>query len=368
MLTGTWPSGHGVPRNGWPVPETVETVPEILQRAGFATAAFVSSAALDPVFGLNQGFDVYDFSATQEVARDQAWRTAGETLERATSWWWSAPRGKFLWVHLFEPHFPYEPDPKIFAPYDTGYSGEAQGTMDFLFALWENKSLVTPGARAHLEALYHAEITTLDLALGEFLGMLAEDPGTFVIVAADHGESMGEHGLEFKHGPHVFPADVQVPLAVRGASLSPGVTAAMVRTIDCAPTILEALGVKEPHPQEAVSLTISARGGSELPVFAEASMPWDVERPGVYANALKQRALRTSDWALVVTPWKNEQVWFDRREDPAELAPAGPPEEVGRRLADTLEEWAEARRVRTDPFSVDPEMIRRLESLGYTTR
>ena len=71
MLSGKWPHSHGVPRNGWPVPEDVRLLPELLE--GFACAAFVSSAALDPAFGLARGFRPYDFGTEQSVERDQDW-------------------------------------------------------------------------------------------------------------------------------------------------------------------------------------------------------------------------------------------------------------------------------------------------------
>ena len=367
LLTGEWPTGHGVPRNGWPVPEDVVTIAELLGEEGFSTAAFVSSAALDPGFRLGQGFDVYDFASTARVERDQNWRPAPATLERAQRWWESTPGRRLLWVHFFEPHFPYDPDPVDFALYDTGYRGPADGSMDFLFAAWADSSLLQGGARAHLEALYHAEITGLDRKLGRFLDALAVEHRLLTILTADHGESLGEHGLSFKHGPHVFAGDVSVPLVARGvAPFGPGVSDAVVRTVDVPGTILDLLGVEANLPEGAAALTPSPGHGGDRLSFAEASMPWNVEEAGLYANAHKQRVIRTRDWTYVETPFANEKLWFDRRRDPGERRPAaGPGGEEKDRLTRELTEWIARGTHRPAPSTVDPELIEQLRALGY---
>ncbi|MGH2571829.1 MAG: sulfatase [bacterium] len=363
LLSGEWPTGHGVPRNGWPVPAEVVTLGEILRPHGFSTAAFVSSAALDRAFGLDQGFDVYDFEPAREVERDQSWRPADETLARAVRWWDAASGRRLLWVHLFEPHFPYDPAAVDFALYDTGYRGGANGSMDFLFAAWEDPALLDGGGSAHLEALYHAEITGLDRALGRFLARLEEEERTIVVVTSDHGESLGEHGLHFKHGPHVFAGDVAVPLAVRGPGFGSALSDALVRTIDVPRTVLERLGVEADLPDGAGSLATSAR---DRPAYAEASMPWNVEEEGAYANARKQRAIRTRDWTCVVTPWRDETLWFDRRRDPGELEPRPAPDgHVAQELLRDLSEWIGRGRHRAPPTAVDPALLERLRAIGY---
>jgi arylsulfatase A-like enzyme len=365
MLSGLWPHDHGIPRNGWRLPDDVRLLPELLP--GFSCAAFVSSVALDPAFGLARGFDPYDAEAPATVARDQNWRPARDTLARARAWWRAAGDHRFLWIHLFEPHFPYAPAAEDFALYDTGYAGPADGSMDFLFAMWDDETLLPPEARAHLESLYHAEITGMDRALGRFLRELASEPRTLVVVTADHGESLGEHGLRFKHGPHVYAGDVRVPLVVRGAEpFRPGVSAALVRTLDVFGTVLRALGGEAVGPTDSGDLADWVDGGEGLPVFGEASMPWNVEREGEWANAWKQRVVRTPGETLVQTPWRNEQATYDRRADWNEL---GPGQAASRartaELERRLEEWNAGSADRPAPRTVDPELVRRLEALGY---
>ncbi len=375
MLTGLWPSGHGVPRNGWPLAEDVATLPERLALRKVACAAFVSSAALDPRFGLGRGFDPYDYEGTRRVEREQGWRPAGETLARALEWWRSnAQRPRFLFVHLFEPHFPYEPDPRDLAVYAPGDSMSVNGSMDFLFALWADPKLLTPDARAQLEALYHAEMTGLDRTLGPALEELTRDQETLVVVVADHGESMGEHELDFKHGPNVYASDVHVPLAIVGGPPGPPdrarVDDALVRTIDLAPTIAAALGVPDALPEASESRDLaSIRPGEDLVVFGEASMPWNVELAGEYPNRHKQKVIRTRRASLVATPWSRRIEWYDRDADPGELiARAVPPSEEPQRLTRLLAEWGSRGAPREQPTGIDPALVEQLHGLGYVDR
>lgn len=363
ILSGEWPTGHGVPRNGWPMPAEVETLPEILGPAGFATGAFVSSAALDPALGLDQGFDVYDFDTPNTVERDQDWREGADTLRRAADWWSAADGRRFLWVHLFEPHFPYDPPAIDFRCYDTGYRGPANGTMDFFFAMWDDASLLPPEASAHLESLYHAEISGMDRTLGPYLRAWEEEEGVLVIVVADHGESLREHALRFKHGPLVYPADVQVPLAVGGgAPFGSAVVGDVARTVDIPGTVLDRLGVAAALPDGAGSLARTDKPDA----FAEASMPWGVEEEGVYPNYHKQRVIRTRDWAYVETPYRRDSAWFRRAADPAELNPTtGPGGAEEERMVEALHAWIERGRDRPAPTTVNPDLMDQLRSLGY---
>ncbi len=364
LLSGDGPPGHGVPRNGWPLPPDVRTLPQILKEHGFSTAAFVSSAALDPRLGLDRGFDVYDFETPLAVARDQDWRPAEQTLPRAEAWWDRTAGRRFLWVHVFEPHFPYDPHPMDLATYAVPYDGPADGSMDFLFALWDDASLLDRAAFRHLEAMYHAEITGLDRRLGAFLEARRREERTMILVTSDHGESLDDHGLRFKHGPLVHPPDVQVPLAIAEESFfRPRVAGELARIVDLAPTMLARLGVEAELPAGSRDLAGPLPDG---PAMSEASMPWNVEQEGVYPNAYKQQAVRTRDWAYVETPYRGTREWYRRDNDPDETVPvAGPTGELRRRLQEALEDYLDRGQARPAPTTVDPELLESLNSLGY---
>ena len=367
LLSGAWPTNHGVPANLWPVPEDVLTLPEILSERGFATAAFVSSAALDSEFGLDQGFDKYNFKAIAYEQSDAPWRPAFRTLFRAKTWWDETTGPKFLWVHLWEAHFPYEPVPALARAYDPDYTGTADGSMAQLTRLWRDPDPPPEADRRHIIALYHAEVTGIDRVLGGFLDEI-DTSATVVVVTGDHGESLGEHNLSFKHGPHVFAGDVRVPLVVAAPGYGPKVSGAQVRTIDVPRTLLRLLGLDDSMlPEESADLLEWADGGAGLPVFTVATQPWEEIDDDVYPNTSLQRGLHLPDAAYVETPFLDRSAWFDRTRDPGELFPVPFPGD-GRpdSLRSALDRWIGAARYRPDYRPVEQENLReQLRSLGY---
>src|SRR5213592_5132548 len=111
MLTGLYPAGHGVHENGRYYSPSVPMLAEKMKQAGYSTAAFVSAFAVARRFGLARGFDVYD----DDFGAERAERPANETTDRALAWLAkSSARPRFVWVHYYNPHFPYTP-PEPFA-------------------------------------------------------------------------------------------------------------------------------------------------------------------------------------------------------------------------------------------------------------
>ncbi|MFP3940102.1 MAG: sulfatase, partial [Thermoanaerobaculia bacterium] len=192
LLTGLDPPGHGVRINGrFVLGQEHETLAEALRRAGYETAAFVSSFVLDRRFGLAQGFDRYD--ARLETTRAAAFapqteRSAEAVTDAAVEWLegrraaGGEGRPVFLWVHYFDPHDPYEPP--------------------------------EPFASRFADRPYAGEIAYVDRELGRLLASL-ERTGlagrTVVVATADHGESLGEHGERY-HSRTLYEGAVRVPL------------------------------------------------------------------------------------------------------------------------------------------------------------
>ncbi|MEZ5332998.1 MAG: sulfatase-like hydrolase/transferase, partial [Thermoanaerobaculia bacterium] len=165
ILTGRLPYQHGVRDNsGFRLPASVPTLAETLRDAGFATAAVVAAYPLDARFGLDRGFDLYDdYLAGDTGGGDRALERSGqEVVTRALAWWReNAGQRRFLWVHLFEPHAPYEPP----EPFASRFAGEP----------------------------YLGEVATADAALAPLLAeVTAPDASTLVAVTADHGEALGD--------------------------------------------------------------------------------------------------------------------------------------------------------------------------------
>ncbi|HEV7785220.1 MAG TPA: sulfatase-like hydrolase/transferase [Thermoanaerobaculia bacterium] len=227
ILTGLYPFQHGVRDNsGFRLPAAVPTLATVLHGAGYATGAFVAAFPLDSQFGLNRGFDVYDDHYPKGSHEDEflmAERRGDEVVRLALAWW-QRQKGKprFLWVHLYDPHAPYAP-PEPFASRfkDNLYLGEVAAADSFLAPL-----------------------------LGPFMDGKAKPAlvPALVVVTADHGESLGEHG-EQSHGLFAYEATLKVPLVVWGPGITPGRDARPARHVDILPTILQAAGIDSPAPR-----------------------------------------------------------------------------------------------------------------------
>lgn len=368
ILTGTWPPEHGVPRNIWRVPDDLTSIAEIVRAKGIATGAFVSAAVLEANTNIGQGFDPYD-DDLRGGPDGASWRFARATVERAQSWWRGTRGRKFLWLHVFEPHLPYRPAPEYAALYAPG-PGRRVATTDEVSAMWKDKSRFTDDVVARLRSLYWAEISGMDRQLGGFLRELVADPGVAVIVTADHGESIGDHNLFFKHGPKVFPSDVRVPLLLRHATVQPGVSRSLVRTIDIPRTLLGLLGISAELPLDAEDLRDWTDGGGGLTAFGVASAPADAPPEifvdGAYANVRMPRVIRRGDATYMESPWQDRRVCFDRGSDPDELwelRPAETPE--SERLKSQLDAWVRGARVLQPGLEMDPELEARMRALGY---
>jgi arylsulfatase A-like enzyme/Flp pilus assembly protein TadD len=223
ILTGTYPFQNGVQDfTGQPLAQQFRTVAQAFQQAGYATGAVVSAFVLDRSWGLARGFDFYDdaFSAKTFEKKETGLvdRRAGESVDHAIAWLKKTPRRPFfLWLHLYDPHSPYE-SPE---PYRTEY-------------------------RSHP---YDGAIAYADHELGSLMVWLKQNhlyDSSLIAVLSDHGESLGEHGEE-EHGFFVYNATVHVPLIVKppaGSGIAAGRRREPVETTAVAPTLLQLAGVK----------------------------------------------------------------------------------------------------------------------------
>ena len=252
ILTGRYPYEHGIRDNGgFRLRDGDTTLATLLKPRGFSTGAFISAFPLDQRYGLQTGFDHYDdrvseVGKTTEVAIPE--RRADVTVTAALDWIGRQSGKWFGWVHVFDPHAPYSaPD-----EWKSRYPSDA----------------------------YAGEVAWTDAALGPLLGALdAQQRPTLVIVTADHGESLGEHG-EMTHGVFAYEATLRVPLIV--AEVGPGQRPrrgiqvdAPARHVDLVPTILDLIGVDGPAGLPGVTLisTITSGDISDRPMYFESMMP-----------------------------------------------------------------------------------------------
>ena len=325
ILTGLTPRRHGVRNNTtFRLDQRVPTLATLLKGAGYRTGAFVGAFVLDGRFGLNRGFDEYDDRLRHEdrPTFESAERRASDVISAAGNWILAAPSPWFAWVHLFDPHAPYD------AP---------------------------AGARADL-APYDAEVAYVDAMLGQFLDRLRAAHAldrTLIVVTADHGESLGEHG-ETTHGLFAYNATLSVPLIVDGPQVSRGSVDALVAHADLTPTVLDLVGAPIPDGLDGQSL---------LHALAR-------DRP-IYFEALD--ASLTRGWAplvgIVQDGWKfidlPDAELYDLSADPGEQrnrAGADPRGDVLRRALRLVSGPAGS----APAASLDAEAASRLRSLGYT--
>src|SRR5580658_3357306 len=218
ILTGTYPFQNGVQDfTGQPLAPQFRTVAQAFQRAGYATGAVVSAFVLDRSWGLSRGFGFYDDAFSAETFEKKEIglvnRPAGESVAHAIAWLKKTPRRPFfLWLHLYDPHSPYD-SPE---PYRTQY-------------------------RSHP---YDGAIAYADHELGNLIAWLKQNrlyDSSLIVALSDHGESLGEHG-EDEHGFFVYNATVHVPLIVKppaGSGIAAGRDVNPVETAAVAPTLLQ---------------------------------------------------------------------------------------------------------------------------------
>ncbi len=237
MLTGLNPPNHGVRSNGkYRLTDRALTLAEVLGDAGYSSAAIISAGVLSAVFGMNQGFDLYDgdFSGID----DKSQTDAAEATRRAIDWLEKRRKDErlFLFVHYYDPHPPFSAPPRF--RFDHGYD---------------------------------AEVAFVDEQIGKLFSRLKKTnrfEDALIVVSSDHGESLGEHSV-LGHTIVLYEQTLHIPLLVRfpGAEHGGERVDRLTRNIDLMPTILSHLGLPIPERIDGASLlsSIGADGSAAKP-------------------------------------------------------------------------------------------------------
>ena len=341
LMTGTFPSYHGVRDNGgFRLPDDQLTLGEVLRAHSYRTGGFVAAFVLDRRWGLDQGFDRYfdDFDLTKypaDVGVDAVQHSGAQVVDQAIEWIdQDRDQPFFAWVHLYEPHAPYDAPPTIRARFPPTTSGA-----------------------------YDAEIATADLQVARLLQHL--DAGgrldrTIVVAVGDHGESLGEHG-ELEHGFFVYEATLRIPLIVAGPGVQAGVDANQSRILDVMPTILDLAGVAIPKAVQGRSLVRDVPGKRvDAPVLSET---W---YPRHHFGWSELVAIRDGRYKFVAAPRRE---LYDLEADPGEthdLAASNPAraDALERALREQLSGMS-AQPPSASPRPVDSDVEQRLRALGY---
>ena len=340
IFTGTYPmlSGmHDFAANR--LNPTQATLASVLQEHGYATAAVIGSAVLDSRFGLNRGFDFYydhfDFSRLEEANLDEMERPGNVVADLALDWLGKNSQKKFfLWMHLYDPHFPYRPP----EPYSREYAAQP----------------------------YDGEIAFADEQLGRLLRFLKEKglyQNTLIVLSGDHGESLGEHG-EKTHGFFIYNATMHVPLIIR----LPGKPAARVAgdpvsLIDLMPTILSVVGLPAPPQVQGRNLLPSLQGKPGEP---DRSLYGETFLPRLHFNWSELRGVENAKYHFIDAP---RPELYDLRSDPGEMRnllseKKAVAEEMRAQLAALIREYSAGKEM-AEKTGLDPALMERLKSLGY---
>jgi choline-sulfatase len=254
ILTGLLPSAHGVTDFAVPLSSTHPTLAELLHNQGYQTAAFIGAVILDSKSlapGLDRGFDFYD-NFPQHAAGKSRWgrveRRGMDVVQHAEKWLDAHRSGpRFVWVHLYDPHDPYEPP--------------------------------APFSQAYKDRLYDGEIAYADAALSHFVSYLKKQGwyhDATIVAVGDHGEGLGEHQEE-THGIFLYDSTTHVPLIFKlpREQQKGTVVNAQVRTTDILPSILDVSGSAVPDHLNGESLRpfFTGTSASDRAAFGETDYP-----------------------------------------------------------------------------------------------
>ena len=345
IMTGLYPTYHGVRLNGTTAlgPDQT-TLAEVFSEQGYRTGAFVGAFVVDGRWGLNQGFGAYDdrFDLRKFKRLDLAavQRPADEVVDAALQWLDADTDAPFFaWVHLYDPHSPYEPP----EPFRSRFEGRGPA------------------------GLYDGEIAFADHQVGRLVSRLraaALDQRTIVVVAGDHGEGLGSHG-EGTHGFFVYDYAVRVPLIIATPfdELHAVRVDDQVSLVDLFPTVLALAGIDRParvHGRSLVPSMFRRGPRQEVSAYSESMTPslqfgWSPLRSMRAGRYKFIQAPRPELYDLASDPGETTNIFAER---PAIAAG------MSRELAELTEETGRDAPV-PEAANLDRETMERLAALGY---
>jgi arylsulfatase A-like enzyme/cytochrome c-type biogenesis protein CcmH/NrfG len=340
IFTGTYPVFSGMHDfSGNKLNPKQPTLASVLKRQGFTTGAVIGSAVLDSRFGLNQGFDFYydhfDFNRLQESNLEEMERPGNVVADVALDWLGKNRQNKFfLWMHLYDPHYPYRPPP----PYSEQYK----------------------------DRLYDGEIAFADVQVGRLISFLKANNiyrNTLIVLTGDHGESLGEHG-EKTHGFFIYNATLHVPVIIHlPGSASTKTVSELVSLADLMPTVLQALKVDIPTEVQGralLPLMLPTKAGESRNLYAETFLP------RLHFNWSELRAVETEKYQFIDAP---KPELYDLSKDPGETQnlyadKKAVAEELRNRLTTLIGQYSAGQEL-AEKTGLDPALMERLKSLGY---
>lgn len=361
LLTGHYPHETTVTKNEIPLPLQLTTMAEYLKKEGYTTGAIVANYVLRKRNRFDQGFDFYDDSFPDTVpTRKTAEKNALSVTAAATQWLdKNASKKFFLWLHYMDPHGPYTPP----APYKDQFfwdkaepdlafcpNEKGKGGIPTYQRLGDNKK------RSFYVAQYDGEIAYLDNALGSLLKTIEQKgllENSIVVITADHGEEMGEHGYYFAHGETLYTSSLHIPLIIRYGSKK-DVVEIPVQSVAILPTILKEMGIKN----------LTELPGQDL---------FGAEKPGpIFSEIRHYQSLIDGDRAVLFDSKTGQTSLYDLGKDRLELrnipTTTSSVKKRKKSLLEQLRKISLQNKLDLTPPDVkpDPGALENLKSLGYT--
>lgn len=366
LLTGLLQEHHGVVTNHHALADDgPTTLAERFADAGWRTAAFVQMVYASDSYGLDRGFDTYRYYATDAEKRED-----GLAVLDVATWLRereAAGERSFTYAHFRRPHSPYDPDNASVAALGVDPTSVPRERLELLMhadSRVRGLDDLRDGELDLLRGMYRANIRSIDERLATLLDWASERDDTLVVITADHGEGLGEHG-HFGHGDRLFPEHVGVPFVIVGPGVEARDVDARVTTVDVAATLADLCALDaDPRDFDGRSLATTLRGGDDLEqrgVLASGRYRAPTSMPPVAHKGPRWTVVRHGDGAVSL---------FDTRADPQETRDIADehPDVVAARLPE-LERLVD-RGVRASvPGGAGPALdaARReqLEALGY---
>ncbi len=342
IFTGTYPMFSGMHDfSGNKLNPSQPTLASILKQHGYVTGAVIASAVLDSRFGLNKGFDFYydhfDFNRLQEANLEEMERPGNVVADVALDWLGKHYKEKFfLWMHLYDPHYPYNPP----APYSAEYKDRP----------------------------YDGEIAFADSQVGRLIAFLKAKGlygSTLIVLSGDHGESLGEHG-ERNHGFFIYNATLHVPVIIHlPGTASPKAVPELVSLVDLTPTVLQFLRMDVPPQVQGQSLLPLMTAKREKEEDAR-SLYAETFLPRLHFDWSELRSVETEKYHFIQAP---RSELYDLSSDPGETRNIYPErkavaEELQARLNALLRQYSADQEL-AQKTGLDPALMERLKSLGY---
>ena len=345
IMTGMYPTYHGVRVNGnTALNEEQTTIAEVLSVQGYRCGAFIGAFVLDGRWGLEQGFqqydDQFDLQKYKHIDLGAVQRPGNEVMDRALAWLDGEKADPFFaWIHLYDPHAPYEPPEPYFSEY----------------------------SRRGLVGQYDGEIAFMDEQIGRCVAWLERNglsQNTVLVLIGDHGEGLGSHG-EGTHGYFIYDYAAHVPFIIAAPLQGLGGVRvpSQVRGVDVFPTILGLVGIEGRagvHGRSVIPLMFKPKTRDEAPAYGESMAP------NIQFGWSPLQFLRTTRYKYIDAP---KAELYDITQDADEQTNLyGDRPEIARRMKAELDRLvAETSRGAPAPqaANLDKETVERLAALGY---